>query len=107
MQRCWGRRPPPVFSAVGQDAFNAVFSTTFEIDRAHGTHYHDNFRNFMVYVQNNDLTVDGAMTDPKGDRSRAPHFRRIPTCSFMWWSVGRTALIPGRQGPPDRRSELA
>ena len=29
-------------------------------------------KKFLVYVQDNDLTVDGAMTDPKGDRSKAP-----------------------------------
>ena len=29
-------------------------------------------------VQDNDLTVDGAMTDPKGDRSKAPHQQKDP-----------------------------
>ena len=29
-------------------------------------------------VQDNDLTVDGAMTDPKGDRSKAPHDQADP-----------------------------
>ena len=32
----------------------------------------------MIYCQENDLTVDGAMTDPKGDRSRAPHEQSDP-----------------------------
>jgi 4-hydroxybutyryl-CoA dehydratase/vinylacetyl-CoA-Delta-isomerase len=53
------------------DAFNAVFSTTYECDQAHGTNYHDNFKKFLVMVQDLDLTVDGAMTDPKGDRGKA------------------------------------
>ena len=43
-------------------------STTYEIDEQYGTHYHDNFKKFVEYVQDNDLTVDGAMTDPKGDQ---------------------------------------
>ena len=60
------------------DAFNAVFSTSFEIDRKYGTHYHENFKKFMTYCQSNDLTVDGAMTDPKGDRSKAPHAQEDP-----------------------------
>ena len=32
----------------------------------------------MIYCQDNDLTVDGAMTDPKGDRSKAPHEQADP-----------------------------
>lgn len=34
--------------------------------------------NFLKYVQENDLTVDGAMTDPKGDRGLAPHAQTDP-----------------------------
>ena len=60
------------------DAFNAVFSTTYETDKKYGTNYHENFKKFMMYVQDNDLTVDGAMTDPKGDRSKAPHQQADP-----------------------------
>ena len=67
---------PPKY--VGMDAFNAVFSSTYEIDEKYGTHYHENFKKFLVYVQDNDLTVDGAMTDPKGDRSQAPHEQPDP-----------------------------
>ena len=37
-----------------------------------------NFKKFLIYVQDNDLTVDGAMTDPKGDRSKAPHEQEDP-----------------------------
>ena len=57
------------------DAFNAVFSTTYEVDEKYGTHYHENFKKFMVYCQKNDLTIDGAMTDPDSDTapdSQAP-----------------------------------
>jgi len=54
------------------DAFNATFSTTFEIDKQYNTNYHENFKKFLKYVQENDLTVDGAMTDPKGDRGLSP-----------------------------------
>ncbi len=79
MQRLLGQQTAACFQrCVGMDAFNAVFSTTYETDQKYGTHYHENFRKFMVYVQENDLTVDGAMTDPKGDRSKAPHLQADP-----------------------------
>ena len=79
MQRLLGQKTASCFQrCVGMDAFNAVFSTSFEVDKKYGTRYHENFKKFMVYCQDNDLTVDGAMTDPKGDRSKAPHEQADP-----------------------------
>lgn len=79
MQRLLGQKTASCFQrCVGMDAFNAVFSITYEIDAAHGTMYHENFKKFLIYIQDNDLIVDGAMTDPKGDRSKAPHAQADP-----------------------------
>ncbi|MBM6663540.1 4-hydroxyphenylacetate 3-hydroxylase family protein [Flavonifractor plautii] len=79
MQRLLGQQTAACFQrCVGMDAFNAVYSTTYEIDQKYGTSYHENFKMFAAYVQEHDLTVDGAMTDPKGDRSKAPHEQEDP-----------------------------
>ncbi|MEE3362803.1 MAG: 4-hydroxyphenylacetate 3-hydroxylase family protein [Anaerovoracaceae bacterium] len=79
MQRLCGEKTGACFQrCVGMDAFNAVFSTTYEIDEKYGTNYHENFLAFLKYAQENDLTVDGAMTDPKGDRSLPPHKQEDP-----------------------------
>ncbi|MGI6110447.1 MAG: 4-hydroxyphenylacetate 3-hydroxylase family protein [Eubacteriaceae bacterium] len=79
MQRLLGQKTASCFQrCVGMDSFNAVYSTTYEIDEKYGTHYHDNFKNFLVMVQDQDLVVDGAMTDPKGDRAKAPHDQKDP-----------------------------
>lgn len=100
MQRLLGQQTAACFQrCVGMDAFNAVYSTTYEIDKKYGTHYHENFKKFAAYVQENDLTVDGAMTDPKGDRSKPPMSRRIPTCSCGWWNAAPTALWCGAPRP--------
>ena len=73
MLRLLGQKTGSCFQrCVGMDANNAVFSTTYEIDQAHGTNYHENFKKFLNDVQLKDLVVDGAMTDPKGDRSLSP-----------------------------------
>lgn len=73
MQRLMGQKTGACFQrCVGMDAFNAIFSITYEIDKALGTEYHKRFTEYMKYVQENDLTVDGAMTDPKGDRGLSP-----------------------------------
>ena len=79
MQRLLGQATGACFQrCVGMDAMNAVFSSTYEIDEACGTKYHENFLKFLTRVQDEDLAVDGAMTDVKGDRSKAPHAQDDP-----------------------------
>ena len=63
---------------VGMDALNALSITTHDLDARCGTDYGRRFLKFLEYVQENDLTCDGAMTDPKGDRSLPPHAQADP-----------------------------
>jgi len=73
MQRRLGQITGTCFQrCVGMDAFNSLYSVTFEADEAHGTEYHKRFKNFIRHCQELNLVVGGAMTDPKGDRSRGP-----------------------------------
>lgn len=79
MQRLLGQMTAACFQrCVGMDAFNAVFSTTYEMDEKYGTHYHENFRRYAAMCQEKDLVIDGAMTDPKGDRGLPPHKQPDP-----------------------------
>jgi 4-hydroxybutyryl-CoA dehydratase / vinylacetyl-CoA-Delta-isomerase len=73
MQRLLGQKTGSCFQrCVGMDAINAVDSVAFEMDGNLGTEYHKRFIKFLRMMQEEDLTVDGAMTDPKGDRGLAP-----------------------------------
>jgi 4-hydroxybutyryl-CoA dehydratase/vinylacetyl-CoA-Delta-isomerase len=73
MQRYCGNVTSCCFQrCVGLDAANAVFSVTYECDQEHGTDYHRRFREYWARVQSEDVVVDGAMTDPKGDRGKRP-----------------------------------
>jgi len=73
MQRLMGQKTGACFQrCVGMDAINAMDSVTFEMDQKLGTQYHDRFEKFLLMMQAEDLTVDGAMTDPKGDRYLSP-----------------------------------
>jgi 4-hydroxybutyryl-CoA dehydratase/vinylacetyl-CoA-Delta-isomerase len=73
MQRLLGQKTGSCFQrCVGMDGINAVWSVTYEIDQARGTDYHRRFRDFVRYLQENDLVADGAMTDTKGDRGLSP-----------------------------------
>ena len=74
MQRLLGQYTASCFQrCVGMDALNAMDSTTFEMDQKLGTTYHRRFEKFLLAAQRGDWTIDGAMTDPKGDRSKSPH----------------------------------
>ena len=79
MQRLLGQKTAACFQrCVGMDAINAVYSTTFECDARHGTHYHKNFLAYLELAQENDWTIDGAMTDPKGNRGMSPKDQSDP-----------------------------
>lgn len=94
MQRLLGQKTGSCFQrCVGMDAFNAIFSTTFEIDQKHGTSYHKRFVDYLKFVQENDLTVDGAMTDPKGDRSLAPSKQADPDMYLHIVSENKDGII--------------
>lgn len=79
MQRLLGQKTASCFQrCVGMDGFNSVYSTAFEVDEKYGTDYFERFKEYMLYVQKEDLVVDGAMTDPKGDRSKSPGAQSDP-----------------------------
>jgi len=63
---------------VGWDALNTLETVTYEIDEAKGTNYHGRFREYLGYVQENDLVCNGAMTDVKGDRGKRPNEQADP-----------------------------
>jgi len=79
MGRLLGRETGCCFQrCVGMDSLNALSIVTFNIDEKYGTEYYKRFLKYLEYVQESDLTCDGAMTDPKGDRSLPPHKQPDP-----------------------------
>jgi 4-hydroxybutyryl-CoA dehydratase/vinylacetyl-CoA-Delta-isomerase len=55
---------------VGLDGINSVYSVSYEIDQKYNTDYFDRFKKWLIQIQDENLMVVGAMTDPKGDRSK-------------------------------------
>lgn len=79
MGRLLGRKTGCCFQrCVGMDALNALSIITYNIDQKYETPYNDRFKQYLACVQKNDLVCDGAMTDPKGDRSLPPHRQPDP-----------------------------
>jgi 4-hydroxybutyryl-CoA dehydratase/vinylacetyl-CoA-Delta-isomerase len=74
-----GRRCGTCFQrCVGMDGINAVFAVTHAVDADRGTDYHRRFTEFVKRVQAGDLTVNGCMTDVKGERGKKPHQQSDP-----------------------------
>ncbi len=79
MQRRLGQITGTCFQrCVGMDAINSTFSVTYDIDVAHGTDYHARFTAWLAEMQRMNYVIGGAMTDPKGDRSKAPSEQSDP-----------------------------
>lgn len=79
MQRKLGQLTGTCFQrCVGMDAFNSLWSVTYEMDEAYGTNYHQRLRRFLTQMHQLNGVVGGAMTDVKGDRSLAPHQQADP-----------------------------
>lgn len=69
LQRVLGRMTGTCFQrCVGMDGLNALFVATWDA----GEQPHARFVRWLAGVQQRDEVVCGAMTDPKGDRSKRP-----------------------------------
>jgi 4-hydroxybutyryl-CoA dehydratase / vinylacetyl-CoA-Delta-isomerase len=59
-----------IYRCVGYDAFHSLAATTWEMDQDLGTTYHSRFMEFLKMVQEKDLSVAGALTEPRGRRDK-------------------------------------
>lgn len=79
MQRRLGQLTGTCFQrCVGMDAINALYSVTYDIDAKYGSSYHKNLIEFIRYAQDENIVIGGAMSDPKGDRSKGPSEQEDP-----------------------------
>lgn len=78
---------------VGFDALNSLYSTTFEIDEKYGTTYHSRLVEYIKYIQDTNIMIVGAMTDPKGDRSKSPSMQSDPDLFVHVVEKGKDGII--------------
>ncbi len=57
---------------AGWSALNAMFISSWEMDQEYGTDYHKRFLTWLEDAQKRDITIAGALTDAKGDRTKTP-----------------------------------
>ena len=63
---------------AGFNAINAMWTATFDMDKDLGTNYHRRIREWLKGAQKRDIAISGALTDPKGDRSKSPTLQKDP-----------------------------
>ena len=79
MQRRMGQITGTCFQrCAGLDTISVLHSITYDIDKAHGTGYHQRYLDFMRHAQRNNIIIGAGMTDPKGDRGKRPHEQEDP-----------------------------
>ena len=67
---------------VGFNAINAMWATTYDMDLDLGTEYHKILQTWLKDAQKKDITLTGALTDAKGDRSKSPSQQCDPDLSL-------------------------
>ena len=72
-----------IYRCVGYDAFHALAATTWEMDKDLGTEYHPRFLNYLKMVQKEDLSVAGALTEPRGSRQKRAIDLQLPQGADM------------------------
>lgn len=68
----------PFMKEIGTDALNALAMVTYLMDKKYGTDYFKRVASYREYLAENDLSMAGAVTDVKGDRSLRPYEQEMP-----------------------------
>src|SRR4030042_603895 len=63
---------------IGTDALNALNMVCYDMDKRFGTSYSDRVAGYRQYLEVNDLSMSGAVTDVKGDRKLRPSQQEMP-----------------------------
>lgn len=78
---------------VGFNTINAMWATTYDIDKDLDTDYHNRIKKWLINAQNNDITISGALTDPKGDRSKTPSQQKDPDMNLRITETKKDGII--------------
>jgi len=78
---------------VGWNAQNVMWAVTQEMDAENGTDYHERLKNWILGVQSKGLTVAGALTDAKGNRSLPPSQQADPDTNIRVTEVRDDGIV--------------
>lgn len=69
---------PCHYRCLTSDLLHAAWAASWEIDRNHGTSYHQNVIEMVKQAQKTDWIIGGGLVSPKGDRSKGVSGQRDP-----------------------------
>ena len=78
---------------VGWNAQNVLWAVTQEIDEKYGTDYQKRLKKWILSSEENGLTVAGALTDAKGDRSLKPSQQSNPDVNLRIVNTKEDGII--------------
>jgi len=78
---------------VGWNAASVMWAVTGEIDQAKGTNYQQRLKDWVLSVEKDGLTVAGALTDAKGNRSLPPSRQADPDCTLRVTEVNDDGIV--------------
>jgi 4-hydroxybutyryl-CoA dehydratase/vinylacetyl-CoA-Delta-isomerase len=70
-----------------------MWAITQDMDKELSTHYQERLKNWILGAQENGLTVAGALTDPKGDRSLKPSQQPNPDANLRIIDVKDDGIV--------------
>ncbi len=78
---------------VGFNAINSMWATTYDMDHELGGDYHSRLRAWLTEAQREDIALAGALTDPKGDRSKRPKEQKDPDMALRMVEKGSDGQV--------------
>ncbi|UCF07330.1 MAG: 4-hydroxyphenylacetate 3-hydroxylase [Thermoplasmata archaeon] len=78
---------------VGWNAINAMWATTHDMDGKLGTDYHARIKDWLEKAQGDDITLAGALTDPKGDRTKPPSAQEDPDMNLHLVKIREDGIV--------------
>ncbi|MFC1880153.1 4-hydroxyphenylacetate 3-hydroxylase N-terminal domain-containing protein [Thermodesulfobacteriota bacterium] len=78
---------------VGWNAMNVMWAVSSEIDQEHGTDYQTRLKNWILSAEEKGLTVAGALTDAKGNRSLRPSEQPDPDTNLRVVAVRDDGIV--------------
>lgn len=78
---------------AGFNAINAMWAATYDMDYDLKTDYHKRLKNWLKDAQEADITLSGALTDPKGDRSKSASKQNDPDMNLHFVEKGDKGIV--------------
>ena len=78
---------------AGWNGMNTLWAVTHEVDKACGTDYHERLKKYVLKAQAEGLTIAGALTDAKGNRSLKASQQPDPDANVHVTEVNEKGIV--------------